>query len=235
MRRQYGKMGKSLNNVVTPDEMCEAYGADVFRLYEMSMGPLDVSRPWQTRDVVGAQRFLQRLWRLVVDEQTGETVVTDGPPEPTIERMLHHTIDGVRHDYEQLSYHTAIAKLITLTNQLVKSGGAARRSVVEPLVLMTAPLAPHVCEELWERLGHSTSLAHGPFPTADPAFLRKELISYPVQVRGKVRVRVEVPADADQATVESAALTDDRVVSMLAGATPRKVVVVPGRMISIVL
>ena len=113
--------------------------------------------------------------------------------------MLHHTIDGVRHDYEQLSYHTAIAKLITLTNQLVKSGGAARRSVVEPLVLMTAPLAPHVCEELWERLGHSTSLAHGPFPTADPAFLRKELISYPVQVRGKVRVRVEVPADADQA------------------------------------
>ncbi|HEU4547049.1 MAG TPA: leucine--tRNA ligase, partial [Microlunatus sp.] len=162
VRREYGKMGKSLNNVVTPDEICESYGADVFRVYEMAMGPLDVSRPWQTRDVVGAQRFLQRLWRLVVDEQTGELVVDGAIPDAATERLLHRTIEGVDRDYRQLSYHTAIAKLITLSNHLIKVGGAASRSVVEPLVLMTAPLAPHVCEELWQRLGHDTSLARHP-------------------------------------------------------------------------
>ena len=154
---------------------------------------------------------------------------------PAVERLLHRTIEAVRQDYQQLSYHTAIAKLITLTNQLVKSGGAVPRSVVEPLVLMTAPLAPHICEELWQRLGHATSLAHGPFPAADPAKLSTEVISYPVQVRGKVRVRIEVPADADQAAVEAAALADERIVALLAGASPQKVVVVHRRMISIVL
>ncbi len=235
VRREYGKMGKSLNNVVTPDEMCETYGADVFRVYEMAMGPLDVSRPWQTRDVVGAQRFLQRLWRLVVDEHTGEPAVTDASPEPATVRLLHGTVDAVGRDYRELSYHTAIAKLITLTNHLIKAGGAVPRSVVEPLVLMTAPLAPHICEELWQRLGHATSLARHPFPVADPALLTVDIVNYPIQLRGKVRARIEVAADADPAAVEAAALADDRVIALLAGATPRKVVVVPGRMVSIVV
>jgi leucyl-tRNA synthetase len=235
VRREYGKMGKSLNNVVTPDEICESYGADVFRVYEMAMGPLDVSRPWQTRDVVGAQRFLQRLWRLAVDEQTGALLTTDGSPDATTERLLHATVDAVRHDYQQLSYHTAIAKLITLTNHLIKTGGVAPRSVIEPLVLMTAPLAPHVCEELWQRLGHDTSLARHPFPVADPALLTVDTVDYPIQLKGKVRARIQVAADADPATVEAAALADDRVIALLAGAHPRKVVVVPGRMVSIVV
>jgi leucyl-tRNA synthetase len=235
VRREYGKMGKSLNNVVTPDEICESYGADVFRVYEMAMGPLDVSRPWQTRDVVGAQRFLQRLWRLAVDEQTGALLTTDGSPDATTERLLHVTVDAVRHDYQQLSYHTAVAKLITLTNHLIKTGGVAPRSVVEPLVLMTAPLAPHVCEELWQRLGHDTSLARHPFPVADPVLLTVDTVDYPIQLKGKVRARIQVAADADPATVEAAALADDRVIALLAGALPRKVVVVPGRMVSIVV
>jgi leucyl-tRNA synthetase len=235
VRREYGKMGKSLNNVVTPDEMCERFGADVFRVYEMSMGPLDASRPWQTRDAIGAQRFLQRLWRLVVDEQTGETVVLDETPDQTTERLLHTTIDGVRRDFGQLSYHTAIAKLITLTNHVVRTGGRVARPVAEGLVLMTAPLAPHVCEELWQRLGHRDSLAHGPYPTADPALLTTELVSYPVQVRGKVKATIDVPAGTSPQDVETAVLSDERVVSLLGGVAPRKVVVVPGRMISIVL
>ena len=141
----------------------------------------------------------------------------------------------MRRDYQQLSYHTAIAKLISLTNHLIKAGGGASRSVAEPLVLMTAPLAPHVCEELWSRLGHPTSLAHGPFPAADPHLLTADTISYPVQIRGKVRAKVEVDAASDPAAVETAVLADDRVVTLLAGATVRKVVVVPGRMVSIVL
>ena len=134
-----------------------------------------------------------------------------------------------------MSYHTAIAKLIIMTNHLIKSGGQAPRSVVEPLVLMTAPLAPHVGEELWRRLGHEGSLARGPFPVADPALLTVDTVDYPIQLRGKVRARIQVAADADAATVEAAALADERVVALLAGATPRKVVVVPGRMISIVV
>ncbi len=165
VRREYGKMGKSLNNVVTPDEMCETYGADVFRVYEMAMGPLDVSRPWQTRDVVGAQRFLQRLWRLVVDEHTGE--LGDRPTRVRTRRpsdCCTSPSTRVGRDYRELSYHTAIAKLITLTNHLIKTGGVVPRSVVEPLVLMTAPLAPHVCEELWQTVGSRHVAGPTPLP-----------------------------------------------------------------------
>ncbi|WP_420121639.1 leucine--tRNA ligase [Nakamurella sp.] len=232
--REYGKMGKSLNNVVTPDEMCERFGADTFRMYEMGMGPMDMSRPWQTRDVVGSQRYLQRLWRLVVSETTGETVVGDGEPDPETLRLLHATIDGVRTDYATMGYNTAIAKLIVLTNPLTKSGTPVPRSVAEALVLMTAPLAPHIAEEMWSRLGHTRSLAHGPFPEADPALLVADQVEYPIQVKGKVRARITIPAEAGTAAIEAAALAEPRIVELLAGATPRKVVVVPGKMVSIV-
>ena len=230
----YGKMGKRLLNVVTPDEMCDRFGADTFRMYEMGMGPLDISRPWQTRDVVGSQRYLQRLWRAVVSERTGELVVTDDAPDGQTVKLLHRTIDGVTADYTAMSYNTAIAKLIVLTNHLTKSAVPTPRVVAEALVLMTAPLAPHISEELWARLGHDTSLAHGPFPTADPALLVAEQIEYPIQVKGKVRSRVSVAADATSDQVQAAAMADEKIVELLAGAVPRKVVVVPGKMVSIV-
>ncbi len=234
VNREYGKMGKRLLNVVTPDDMCDRFGADTFRMYEMGMGPLDISRPWQTRDVVGSQRYLQRMWRAIVSEQTGELVVTEDEPDLETRKVLHRTIDGVSTDYAAMSYNTAIAKLIVLTNHLTKSSSPTPRVVAEALVLMTAPLAPHISEELWSRLGHAESLAHGPFPVADPALLVAEEIEYPIQVRGKVRSRVRVPADATMAQVEQAALTDGKIVELLAGTVPAKVVVVPGRMVSIV-
>jgi leucyl-tRNA synthetase len=234
VKREYGKMGKSLNNVVTPDEMCERFGADTFRMYEMGMGPMDMSRPWQTRDVVGSQRYLQRLWRLVVSEDPGDTVVSDAEPDQETLRLLHRTIDGVRADYAAMGYNTAIAKLIVLTNHLTKSGAPVPRSVAEALVLMTAPLAPHIAEEMWARLGHPQSLAHGPFPQADPALLVAEQIEYPVQVKGKVRARITIDATAAASDIEAAALAEPRIAELLAGAAPRKVVVVPGKMISIV-
>jgi len=227
-------MGKRLLNVVTPDEMCDRYGADTFRMYEMGMGPLDISRPWQTRDVVGSQRYLQRLWRTVISEVTGETAVSAEEPDLETAKLLHRTIAGVTADYSAMSYNTAIAKLIVLTNHLTKSPALTPRSVAEALVLMTAPLAPHISEELWSRLGHSESLAHGPFPAADPALLVADEIEYPIQVKGKVRARVSVPAAATAAEVEAAALAEEKIVELLAGATPRKVVVVPGKMVSIV-
>ncbi|MFI7661936.1 leucine--tRNA ligase [Micromonospora parva] len=232
VNREYGKMGKSLKNVVTPDEMCAAYGADTFRVYEMSMGPLEVSRPWETRAVVGSYRFLQRVWRAVVDEQTGALRVTDDPADEATRRLLHKVIDGVRGDMDGIRFNTAIAKLIQLTNGLTGLS-ATPREVAEPLVLMVAPFAPHLAEELWRKLGHDTSLTYADFPSADPALLVADTVTYPVQVNGKVRGRIEVAADAAEETVRAAAL--DAVAATLGGKEPRKVIVVKGRMVSVVV
>ncbi|MEU7675611.1 leucine--tRNA ligase [Micromonospora taraxaci] len=231
VNREYGKMGKSLKNVVTPDDMCAAYGADTFRVYEMSMGPLEVSRPWETRAVVGSYRFLQRVWRAVIDEQTGALRITEDPADEATRRLLHTVIDGVRGDMDGIRFNTAIAKLIQLTNGLTGLS-ATPREVAEPLVLMVAPFAPHMAEELWRRLGHDTSLTYADFPTADPALLVADTVTYPVQVNGKVRGRIEVPADASEETVRTAAL--EAVAATLAGKEPRKVIVVQGRMVSVV-
>ncbi|WP_018789367.1 leucine--tRNA ligase [Salinispora arenicola] len=229
--REYGKMGKSLRNVVTPDEMCAAYGADTFRVYEMSMGPLEVSRPWETRAVVGSFRFLQRVWRAIVDERSGASRVVDVPADEATRRLLHRIVDGVRGDMEAMRFNTSVAKLIELTNALTRLP-ATPREVAEPLVLMVAPFAPHVAEELWRRMGHPTSLAYADFPVADPDLLVAESVTYPVQVNGKVRGRVQVPADASEEVVRAAAL--DAVATALEGREPRKVIVVPGRMVSVV-
>ncbi len=237
VKREYGKMGKSLKNVVTPDEMCENYGADTFRMYEMSMGPMDVSRPWATKDVVGAQRFLQRLWRNLVDENTGELrVVEDAAPEESL-RLLHKTIAGVHDDFVNLRYNTAGAKLIELNNHVTKAYSATGtpRVLAEAMVLMLAPLGPHVAEELWAKLGHDRSLAHGPFPKADEKYLVEDSVEYPIQVNGKVRARITVPAAAGQDEVKAAALAEEKIAELVAGGTPRKVIVVPGRLVNIVL
>ncbi|HEY0640553.1 MAG TPA: leucine--tRNA ligase [Pseudonocardiaceae bacterium] len=235
--REYGKMGKSLKNSVTPDEMCDRYGADTFRLYVMSTGPLDTSRPWTTRDVVGPYRFLQRVWRLAVDEVSGDLRVSDAAPSEETLKLLHRTVDGVREDFSGLRHNTAAAKLIELTNHLTKEYPAgAPRAVVEPLALMLAPLCPHLAEELWSRLGHDRSLAHGPFPVADEAYLTDETVEYPVQVNGKVRARVVVPASlTDPEDVRAVVLADERVSAVVGDRTPRKVVVVPGRLVNVVV
>ncbi|SEC81300.1 leucine--tRNA ligase [Rhodococcus koreensis] len=236
VNREYGKMGKSLKNSVSPDDICEEYGADTLRVYEMSMGPLDTSRPWATKDVVGAQRFLQRAWRVVVDEESGAVRVTDDAPTEDTLRALNKAIAGVSEDYTALRDNTAAAKLIEYTNHLTKaSPTGAPRSAVEPLVLMLAPLAPHLAEELWSRLGHEKSLAHGPFPVAEEKWLVEDTVEYPIQVNGKVRSRVTVAADAPRGEIEKIALADDKIVALLDGKDPRKVIVVPGKMVNIVL
>lgn len=234
--REYGKMGKSLKNVVTPDEMCERYGADTFRFYEMSMGPMDVSRPWATKDVVGAQRFLQRLWRNLIDETDGSLRVTDEEPSIEALRLLHKTIAGVHDDYANLRYNTAGAKLIELNNYVTKHyASGTPRALAEPLVLMLAPQAPHVAEELWAKLGRTDSLAHGPFPVADEQYLVEDTVEYPIQVNGKVRSRVVVAATASQDEIKAAALAEEKIAELVAGGEPRKVIVVPGRLVNVVL
>jgi leucyl-tRNA synthetase len=208
--REVGKIGKSLRNVVSPDTMYDAYGADTFRVYEMSMGPLELSKPWETRAVVGSQRFLQRLWRNAVDESSGDVIVTDEAPDAATLAATHRTIAGVREDYEQLRFNTAIAKLIELNNVLTKLD-APPRAVVEALVLMAAPVAPHITEELWRRLGHEGGITYAPFPVADAALLVEETVTCVVQVRGKVRDRVEVPATIGEEELRDLVLARDKV------------------------
>ena len=234
VQREYGKMGKSLKNVVTPDEMYEQYGADTFRVYEMSMGPLDLSRPWETRAVVGSQRFLQRLWRNVVDEETGALTVTDDEPDLATLRALHRADADVRLEMEHMRPNTAIAKLITYNNHLT---GLDRvpRAAVEPLVLMVAPIAPHVAEELWERLGHDASLAREPFPTADEQYLVEDTVTCVVQVKGKVRGRIEVSPSISDEDLQAAALAEPNVVRAIDGAPVRKVIVRAPKLVNVVV
>jgi len=231
--KETGKMGKSKKNAVSPDEMYVAYGADTLRLHLMAMGPLDQSRPWNIDDVVGMYRFLQRMWRNMINEDTGDLIVGDAAASDDLKKSLHKTIDAVTTEMSHLRFNTAIAKLVELNNEVTKLD-TAPREVMEAMTLMLAPLAPHMCEELWSRLGNAESLAYAPFPVADPALLVDDEVELPVQVNGKVRGRVTVAADADNDTIEAAALADENVVRTLDGATPKKVIVIPGRMVNIV-
>ncbi|WP_328581946.1 leucine--tRNA ligase [Streptomyces sp. NBC_00370] len=232
--RVLGKMGKSLKNAVTPDEIFADYGADTLRLYEMAMGPLDVARPWDTRAVVGQYRLLQRLWRNVVDETTGEVNVADTEPDVPTLRALHKAIDGVSHDMAGLRFNTAIAKVTELNNHLTKTRGPVPRSVAERLVLLVAPLAPHISEELWRKLGHTDSVVHHDYPVADPAYVVDESVICVVQIKGKVKARLEVSPSISDAELETLALGDADVVAALGGADIRKVVVRAPKLVNIV-
>lgn len=235
--RLLGKMGKSLKNAVTPDEICAEYGADTLRLYEMAMGPLDVSRPWDTRAVVGQYRLLQRLWRNVVDEATGEVSVVDVPEAEAgtdTLRALNKAIDGVTQDMAALRFNTAIAKVTELNNFLTKADRPVPRPVAEKLVLLIAPLAPHIAEELWRRLGHQDSVVHQELPVADPAYLVDETVTCVVQIKGKVKARLEVSPSVSEADLEQAALADERVQAALGGAGVRKVIVRAPKLVNIV-
>ena len=231
--REYGKMGKSLKNVVSPDDMYAAYGADTLRVYEMSMGPLDLSRPWETRAVVGSLRFLQRLWRNVVSEDTGEAVVVDAEPDEETRKLLHQTIDTVGTDMNALRFNTAIARLIELNNHVTKLD-TVPREVAEVLVLLVAPFAPHLAEELWSRMGHKQSLVYEPFPKADPAYLVEEMVTCVVQVDGKLRDRLEVAVTVDEDALRELALASPAVQRAVADRGVRTVVVRAPRLVNVV-
>jgi len=233
--RKFGKMGKSLRNSVTPDDMYAAYGADTLRLYEMFMGPLDQDRPWETKSVIGSHRLLQRVWRNLVDEETGEATVEDVAAPDGLRRLTHRTIAAVSEAMDDLRFNSAIARITELNNELTKVDGPAPLEVADPLVRMLAPLVPHVGEELWERLGHDDSVVYAAFPEADPALLVDDTIEIPVQVNGKVRSRIDVAADADAEALEAAALADARIAELVDGKQIRKVVAVPGRMVNLVV
>ncbi|MGH3659452.1 MAG: class I tRNA ligase family protein, partial [Micromonosporaceae bacterium] len=228
VERSLGKMGKSLRNMVTPDEMCDRYGADTFRMYVMSTGPLTASRPWDPRGIVGMHRFLQRVWRMLVDEESGTCAVVATHTPAETRRLLHKTIDAVRRDMDDLAFNTAIARLTELSKALA-SLGAVPREAAEPLVLMLAPFAPHLAEELWSRLhegeGAVDSVAYIPYPEADPAQLVEETVTCVVQVSGRLRDRFEVAADVSDDELRRRALASAKVRTALSGRAVRTVVV----------
>lgn len=233
VNREYGKMGKSLKNIITPDDMADQYGADTFRVYEMSMGPLDVSRPWDTRAVVGSQRFLQRLWRNIVDERTGEVTVSDAAPDAETAKLLARTIAGVADDYDHMRINTAISKLIVLNNHLTGLEVVPREAACA-IVAMVAPVAPHIAEELWARLGQPGLVARASFPqVSDASLLVDDTVTCVVQVKGKVRARLEVPQDISDADLTARALAEERVQAFLDG-EPRKIIVRAPGLINIV-
>ncbi|MCG7467928.1 MULTISPECIES: leucine--tRNA ligase [Corynebacterium] len=236
VNQEYGKMGKSLKNAVAPDDICRDFGADTLRVYEMSMGPLDTSRPWATKDVVGSQRFLQRLWRLAVNENTGELATTDAALSEDDLKELHRTIAGVRDDYENLRLNTVVAKLIEYVNYLTKTYRTeAPRAAVEPIAQLVSPIAPHIAEELWQRFGHDETITYQPFPTFEEKYLVDDEIEVPVQINGKVKARINVAADADQDAVFDVALADAKIADLTSGKNVVKKIYVPGRMVNLVV
>ncbi|MBI3330735.1 MAG: leucine--tRNA ligase, partial [Candidatus Omnitrophica bacterium] len=228
------KMSKSRGNVVNPDDVIAEHGADAFRLYEMFLGPLEAVKPWSTRSIEGVDRFLNRLWRLVVAEGGLNPQLQDVPATGERARLVHATIKTVTEDIEGLRLNTAISAMMVLLNALTDATPVPR-DAVETLILLLAPFAPHLCEELWERLGHRDSLSHAPWPRFDPAALQQAEILLVVQVNGKVRARVTVPAEASEEQVKAAALGHAQVKKFVDGHPIKQVIVVPKRLVNIVV
>ncbi|MFM1903520.1 MAG: hypothetical protein RLZZ440_1420 [Planctomycetota bacterium] len=232
------KMSKSRGNVVNPDQVVRDFGADSLRLYEMFMGPLEATKPWSTSGVGGVRTFLDRCWRLVVDERAEEIApapqLCDDAPSDDQLRELHRMIDKVTRDIQALSFNTAIARMMEFVNVCTPLERRPR-ALLEPFVTVLAPFAPHLAEELWEVLGRPAPVSLAPWPVVEEQWLRDDAVEIPVQVQGKLRGRVVVPADADAAAMQAAAAADPRIAELLAGQTIAKVVAVPGRLVNFVL
>ncbi|MHB8897150.1 MAG: leucine--tRNA ligase [Thermoguttaceae bacterium] len=232
------KMSKSRGNVVNPDEVVREYGADSLRLYEMFMGPLEAVKPWSMEGVTGVRGFLDRVWRMIVDERAEHLVLNEAVRDAELSaeqnRMLHRTIKAVTADVDSMAFNTAIARMMEFTNFFLKEE-VRPRSAMETLVLMLSPYAPHMAEELWQLLGHGDTLAYQPWPVHDESALVETMAEIPVQVQGKLRGRIQVPVGADQAAMEAAAKADPKVAEHLQGKQIVKIVVVPGRMVNFVV
>jgi len=227
------KMSKSRGNVVNPDDVVDEYGADALRLYEMFMGPLEQVKAWSTSDVDGVFRFLNRVWRLIVDEESGDVIVADEEPDREQLRTLHETIKAVTEDIEEMDFNTAIAAMMEFVNAANKWDAMPRR-VAEQLVLLLSPFAPHISEELWARLGHDESLAYADWPQYEEALLQREVVEMAVQVNGTVRATIEVAADADEDAILATAKEQENVARHLDGKTIQREICVPGQIVNFV-
>jgi len=225
--REVEKMSKRWYNVVNPDQICEEYGADALRLYEMFLGPLEQSKPWNTAGITGVSGFLKKLWKLYDS-------VNDENPSAESFKILHKTIKKVQDDLESFSFNTSVSSFMICVNTLT-SEKCFSRQILEPLAILVSPYAPHIAEELWVKLGNSPSIAHQPFPVFDASYLVESEKEYPVSFNGKMRFKITLSADASKDEIEKAVMAHDKTVEQLKGAAPKKVIVVPGKIVNIVV
>jgi leucyl-tRNA synthetase len=235
-------MSKSLKNVVNPDEVIEEYGADTLRLYEMFLGPLEASKPWNPKDIGGVHRFLNRCYRLIVGEREREEDGQSIRPnledkntaqDSTLEKALHKCIKNVTEDTEAIAYNTAISEMMVFVNAATPAADKLTACQARRFVLVLAPYAPHLAEEMWQRLGGTETLAYESWPTFDDALLVEDTIEVPIQINGKVRNRISVPAEATKEELET--IATESVADAIEGKTVRKVIVVPGKIINVVV
>jgi leucyl-tRNA synthetase len=229
--REVEKMSKSKYNVVSPDDICEEYGADTLRLYEMFLGPLEQSKPWNTAGITGVSGFLKKLWRLYFDDN-GSVIVND---EPTAEmyKSLHKTIKKVTEDIENFSFNTSVSQFMICVNELQQLK-CNHRDILEPLAILVSPYAPHIAEELWSALGHEGSISRVAFPKFEEKYLVESEKEYPVSFNGKMRFTIKLPLDLTAAQIEEIVMADERTQTQLQGRTPNKVIIVPGKIINLV-
>ena len=231
VKREVEKMSKSKYNVVNPDAICEAYGADALRLYEMFLGPLEQYKPWNTAGITGVFSFLKKLWKLYINE-TGLRVTEEAPPKEAL-KTLHKTIKKVTEDIEQFSFNTSVSNFMIAVNEL-SAQKCTSRSVLEPLLVLIAPYAPHITEELWSILGHDTSISRVEFPVFEPKYLVESTKNYPISFNGKMRFTLELPLDLSKEAIEKRVLENEKTIAQLDGRIPKKVIVVPGKIVNIV-
>lgn len=224
--REIEKMSKSKYNVVNPDQICEDYGADSLRLYEMFLGPLEQSKPWNTAGITGVHGFLKKLWKLYPN-------IEHKDPTPENLKTLHKTIKKVEEDIENFSFNTSVSTFMICVNELTAQK-CTSKSILEPLAILVSPYAPHIAEELWEKIGHSESIANATFPKFDATYLVESTKEYPISFNGKMRFKLQLPADMGKADIEEAVMAHEQTAKYLAGRSPKKVIVVPGKIVNIV-
>ena len=229
--REVEKMSKSKYNVVNPDDICEQYGADTLRLYEMFLGPLEQAKPWNTAGISGVYNFLRKLWRLYFSDSSWQ--VTDETPTAEMLKALHKTIKKVNEDIQSFSFNTSVSQFMICVNEL-SSLKCHHKAILEPMAILIAPFAPHIAEELWKHLGHTQSITYAPYPTHDDQYLQEESKEYPVSFNGKVRFKRAFPTDMPIAEIEKAILADPQTAEQLQGKAPKKIIVVPNRIINVV-
>jgi len=235
--REIEKMSKSKYNVVNPDAICEEYGADSLRLYEMFLGPLEQSKPWNTAGITGVHSFLKKLWKLfspfVDSDAERSRSVTEAEPTADNLKTLHKTIKKVEEDIENFSFNTSVSTFMICVNELTAQK-CTSKAILEPLAILVSPYAPHIAEELWSRLGHSESIAEAPFPKFEEKYLVESSKEYPISFNGKMRFKLELPLDMGKDEIEAAVLAHEKTQAQLDGRVPKKVIVVPGKIVNIV-
>ena len=230
--REVEKMSKSKYNVVNPDEICDTYGADTLRMYEMFLGPIDQDKPWNTAGISGVHNFLKKFWRLFY--QQDQWLVSEEAPNPESLKVLHQVIKKITDDIERLSFNTCISTFMIGINELTALK-CSNKAILEPLLILLSPFAPHFCEELWQQLGHTDSIEFEPFPVFDPAMVKETTKEYPVSFNGKMRFTIKLSLDMGVEEIKETIMQEQRILDQIDGASPKKIIVVPGKIINIVV